>query len=55
MTDNARAIALIEEALSLLKVVEPLAAPAPLDLAKPKVAGVARQHTRRLQWRSEYH
>lgn len=41
MTDNARAIALIEEALSLLKVVEPLAAPAPLDLAKPKVAGDA--------------
>lgn len=41
MTDIARAVALIEEGLSLLKTVEPIAAPAPLNIGKPKNASDA--------------
>lgn len=41
MADTARAIALIEEGLSLLKTVEPIAAPAPLGIGKPKNAAEA--------------
>jgi putative chitinase len=41
MADTAQAIALIEQGLSMLKLVEPMAAPTPLGIGKPKNASDA--------------